>query len=111
MLFGTLLLTPAALVEGLAQAFVQIDERVAALLLFLGILGGALGFFLWTFALSRLSPTQVAVYANVNPMVAAILGVVLLGERFTGLFAVGFVSIVAGVLLVNWPRKNPSLKT
>ncbi|MGD9125344.1 MAG: DMT family transporter [Desulfarculaceae bacterium] len=110
MLFGTLLLIPAALVEGLPQAFIQIDEKVAALLLFLGIMGGALGFFLWTFALTRLSPTQVAVYANVNPMVAAILGVILLGEEFTGLFAVGFVSIVAGVLLVNWPRKNTSLK-
>lgn len=57
MVFGTLLLFPAALVEGLPRAFVQIEGKVAVLILFLGILGGALSFFLWIFALTRLSPT------------------------------------------------------
>ena len=71
----------------------------------MGILGGALGFFLWTFALTRLTPTQVAVYVNVNPMVAIILGAVLLSEKLTGVFIAGFVAVIAGVLFVNWPRK------
>jgi drug/metabolite transporter (DMT)-like permease len=79
--------------------------NLAVLILFLGILGGALGYFLWTFALSRLTPTQVAVYVNVNPMVAIILGAVLLAEKLTGVFAVGFVSVVVGVFFVNWPRR------
>lgn len=105
MVFGTLLLFPAAFVEGLPQAFVQIDGKVAVLILFLGIFGGALGYFLWTFALTRLTPTQVAVYVNVNPMVAIILGVVLLTEKLTGVFVVGFVTVVIGVLFVNWPRR------
>jgi drug/metabolite transporter (DMT)-like permease len=108
MLFGTFLLFPAALVEGLPQAFVRIDGKVAVLILFLGIFGGALGFFLWTFALTRLTPTQVAVYVNVNPMVAIILGAVLLSEKLTGVFIAGFVAVIAGVLFVNWPRKIES---
>jgi len=108
MLFGTFLLFPAALVEGLPQAFVRIDGKVAVLILFLGILGGALGFFLWTFALTRLTPTQVAVYVNVNPIVAIILGAVLLAEKLTGVFVVGFVAVVVGVLFVNWPRRIES---
>jgi len=108
MVFGTLLLFPAALVEGLPQAFVLIDVKVAALIVFLGIFGGALGYFLWTFALTRLTPTQVAVYVNVNPMVAIILGAVLLVEKLTGVFVVGFVAVVVGVLLVNWPRRIES---
>ena len=108
MLFGTFLLFPAALVEGLPQAFVRIDGKVAVLILFLGIFGGALGFFLWTFALTRLTPTQVAVYVNVNPIVAIILGAVLLAEKLTGVFVVGFVAVVVGVLLVNWPRRIES---
>jgi hypothetical protein len=37
MLFGTFLLFPAALVEGLPQSFVRIDEKIALLILFLGI--------------------------------------------------------------------------
>lgn len=71
------------------------------MILFLRIFGGALGYFLWTFALSRLTPTQVAVYVNVNPMVTIILGSVLLAEKLTGVFAVGFVSVVVGVFFVN----------
>jgi len=105
MLFGTFLLFPAALVEGLPQAIVRIDEKIAVLILFLGIFGGALGFFLWTFALTRLTPTQVAVYVNVNPMVAIIMGAVLLAEKLTGVFVVGFVAVVVGVLFVNWPKR------
>ena len=104
MLFGTFLLFPAALVEGLPQVFVRIDGKVAVLILFLGIFGGALGFYLWTFALTRLTPTQVAVYVNVNPIVAILLGAALLAEKLTGVFVVGFVAVVVGVLFVNWPR-------
>ena len=106
MLFGAILLFPAALVEGLPQSFARIDWKLAALVLFLGIFGGALGYFFWTFALARLTPTQVAVYVNVNPMVAIILGAVLLAERLSGVFLVGFTAVVAGVLFVNWPKKN-----
>ena len=83
----------------------RIDGEIAVLILFLGIFGGALGFFLWTFALTRLTPTQVAVYVNVNPMVAIIMGAVLLAEKLTGVFVVGFVAVVVGVLFVNWPKR------
>ena len=55
--------------------------------------------------LTRLTPTQVAVYVNVNPIVAIILGAILLTEKLTGVFVVGFVAVVVGVLFVNWPRK------
>jgi len=45
MMFGTFLLFPAALVEGLPQAFARIDGKVAILIIFLGVFGGALGYF------------------------------------------------------------------
>jgi drug/metabolite transporter (DMT)-like permease len=105
MALGTLLLLPAALTEGLPEALARINGKLAGLVLFLGVLGGALGYFLWTFALSRLTPTRVAVYVNFNPMVATILAAALLTERLTGVFGVGFVAVLGGVLLVNLPRK------
>jgi drug/metabolite transporter (DMT)-like permease len=104
MLFGALLLTPAALVEGLLPALGRLDGGLLALVVFLGVPGGALAFLLWTWALSRLTPTQVAIYVNFNPVVAALLGVWLLGERRSVAFALGFAAVVAGVGLVNWPR-------
>jgi drug/metabolite transporter (DMT)-like permease len=106
MLIGTALLLPVAAAEGLVPAIGRLGGQVLALVVFLGVLGGAAAFLLWTWALSRLTPTQVAVYVNLNPVVAALLGILLLGERRSGLFVLGFAAVVAGVLLVNWPRRR-----
>jgi drug/metabolite transporter (DMT)-like permease len=109
MVLGTMLLLPAALVEGLVGVLPQLDWQTVALLVFLGVFGGALGFFLWTFALTRLTPTQVAVYINLNPLVAMVLAAALLAERLTIIFAVGFGAVLLGVLLVNWPKRREAV--
>jgi drug/metabolite transporter (DMT)-like permease len=103
MSIGTILLLPIALAEGLVDELGQFDPSLAGIVLFLGIPGGAIAFGLWTAALVRLSPTQVTVYINLNPVVAAVLGMVLLSERATPLFLVSFAAVIAGVALVNWP--------
>jgi drug/metabolite transporter (DMT)-like permease len=104
MLFGAVLLLPVALVEGLVPAVARLDWQLLGLVVFLGVLGGSAAFLLWTWALSRITPTQVAVYVNLNPIVAALLGILLLGERRSPMFVLGFVAVVIGVLLVNWPE-------
>jgi drug/metabolite transporter (DMT)-like permease len=106
MLTGAVLLLPAALVEGMVPAIGRLDGQLLGLVAFLGVPGGAMAFLLWTWALSRLTPTQVAVYVNLNPVVAALLGVLLLAERRSGLFLLGFAAVVTGVLLVNWPDRR-----
>ena len=105
MLFGALVLLPAAVVEGIVRAIGDLDRQLLGLVGFLGVLGGSAAFLLWTWALSRLTPTQVAVHVNLNPIVAALLAILLLGERRTGMFLVGFAAVVTGVLLVNWPAR------
>jgi drug/metabolite transporter (DMT)-like permease len=107
MLIGTVILLPAALVEGLVPAIERLDGQLLGVVVFLGVLGGAAAFMLWTWALSRLTPTQVAVYVNLNPIVAALLGALLLGERRSAAFLLGFAAVVTGVLLVNWPGDRP----
>jgi drug/metabolite transporter (DMT)-like permease len=108
MLFGSLVLLPVALAEGIVPAVARLDPQVLGLVVFLGVFGGAAAFLLWTWALSRITPTQVAVYVNLNPIVAALLGILLLGERRSPVFVLGFAAVVIGVLLVNWPggRQN-----
>jgi drug/metabolite transporter (DMT)-like permease len=108
MLFGTLLLLPIALAEGMVPAVARLDWQLLGLVVFLGVLGGAAAFLLWTWALSRITPTQVAVYVNLNPIVAALLGIALLGERRSPMFVLGFAAVVIGVLLVNWPGTRRS---
>jgi drug/metabolite transporter (DMT)-like permease len=100
MLFGSLILTPS--LAGWDPG--AMSRETLALVAFLGIVGGAVAFGLWTIALRRLSPTEVAVYINLNPMAASLLAAVILGERLTSVFAVGFLAVAAGVLIVNWTR-------
>ncbi len=108
MLIGTLFLLPIALWEGILEEFGQLSSSLALIVLFLGIPGGAVAFGMWTAALARLSPTQVAVYVNLNPIVAAMLGVLLLSERVTLVFLLSFATVTAGVGLVNWPERERS---
>ncbi len=102
MACGVVALTPVALVQ---KSFggMRLTSEVIAWVVFLGVFGGALAFLLWTIALSRLSPTAVTVYVNVNPIVATLLAVALLDERVGLLFVAGFAAVAAGVYLVNRP--------
>ena len=106
MLAGVAVLLPLALAEGLPAAVADIDRPTGLLVAFLGIGGGALGFWLISFALARMTPTQAAAYINVNPLIATALGALLLDEALTSGFAVGFALVAAGLLLANWPRAD-----
>ncbi len=111
MLAGTLLLLPAALAEGLLPAIAGLDGRAVALILYLGIPGGALGYYLFSFGLARLTPTQTAVYINLNPLTALALGAALLGERVTPALLAAFAVSLTGIALVNWPARPQAAAT
>ena len=101
MLIGSLLLTPALVIER-SPSFAALSGSTIWIVVFLGILGGALAFSLWTSALRRLSPTQVAVYINLNPIAATLLAATVLHEHLSALFVVGFLGVAAGLMIVNW---------
>ena len=103
MIIGALVLTPAPLFER-APSLASLGGETLAMVIFLGVFGGAMSFSLWTSALRRLSPTQVSVYINLNPIAATLLAAVLLHEHLSGMFAIGFVAVAAGVMIVNWTR-------
>jgi len=107
MLIGALLLSPALLVDRPTRLSALSVETIGVVL-FLGILGGALAFSLWTSALRSLSPTSVAVYINLNPIAATLVAATVLHEQLTLLFMVGFIAVAAGVMIVNW---SPSVPT
>jgi len=105
MLIGVTMLLPLALAEialGNAGGF---SVQNSLLMLYLGSLGMAQ--LMFVFSLTRLSPTQVVIYVNFNPLVATALGAALLEETLTGTFALGATAVIAGAVLVNWPKRTP----
>jgi drug/metabolite transporter (DMT)-like permease len=103
MLFGSLVQLPAAGLEIVRSGLPHFAPQSLGLLIFLALLGGAAAYFLWTAALRRLSATELAVYINMNPLAAALLAALLLGESLTTIYLVALVWVLGGVLLVNWP--------
>ena len=101
MLFGAAALLFPALARDVVGQTGEAPIRSVLLVLYLGIPGGALGYFLITYALSRLSPTQASLYINLNPLFAIALAALLLDEPMTWWFVAGFALVVAGLVLAN----------
>jgi drug/metabolite transporter (DMT)-like permease len=66
---------------------------------YLSIVITAFGYLLWNWALARMPAPRAAIFLSVQPIMGALLGVLLLGEPFTAFTATGGVLIVAGLLL------------
>lgn len=79
----------------------SLDSGALAAVVFLGTAAGAVGFTLWIWALSRSTPTRVAVFFTLNPVSAAVLGLVVLSEPITVPVLVGMVTVLAGIVLTT----------
>ena len=68
---------------------------------YLGVGGGAAAFILWVVALQRATPTRVANTMTVNPIAAALLAALLIGEPITPNLVFGLIAVFAGIWLAT----------
>jgi probable blue pigment (indigoidine) exporter len=100
---GGLFLIPVTLIaEGAPPA---IDGRAALGYLWLGLVGGLIAYVLWFRGIGRLPVTSVAFLAPLSPLVAAVIGVGVLGESMSAVQAVGFALALAAVLAGQLPPR------
>lgn len=59
------------------------------------------GYLLWTYALRRLAAARVAVFTNLQPVVASALAWALLGEQVSAAEALGGALVLAGMVVVQ----------
>ena len=69
----------------------------------LAVVCTAIAFLLFFALIAEVGPVRATVITYVNPAVAALLGVAILGEHFTLGMAVGFVLVLAGSVLATRP--------
>jgi drug/metabolite transporter (DMT)-like permease len=105
MLFGGLIMLVAGTLIG-EWGLVSLHGRGVAALAYLTIVGSVGGFVSYIFALKYLPVSTVSIYAYVNPLIAVILGAMVLGEPFGLRTVVSMAIVFAGVALV----KQPSIK-
>jgi probable blue pigment (indigoidine) exporter len=101
---GGLFLVPVTLLlEGAPPA---IDGRAALGYLWLGLVGGLIAYVLWFRGIGRLPVTSVAFLSPLSPLVAAVIGVAVLGESLSAVQAAGFALALAAVLAGQLPERG-----
>jgi drug/metabolite transporter (DMT)-like permease len=100
MLFGGVALMAAALLmhETTRVAF---SPRSAAALLYLTFVGAIAGFSAYAYALKHLPVATVSLYAYVNPIIAVVLGTLVLQEPFNARMAAAAAVVLACMALVR----------
>lgn len=100
MLFGGIWLIPCSL---LFDNFGNLSwsGEAAISLAYLVVFGSVIAYACYSYALRKLPMTILSLYAYVNPVVAVILGWLVLDEKLNGTIAVAIIITVAGIYVVN----------
>ena len=69
-------------------------------ILYIGICGGALSFFLYAWALGQTAPTTTMILLPLNPIAAARGGAIFLHEKLSISLSLGLALVVVGIVLV-----------
>ena len=101
-LFLGILGTLTGTINAASVASVTASESGILAVLYIGVVGSALTYFLWLWALRHTSPTRVAIGLTMNPVGALVAAVIILDETITFGVWVGLVFIVGGILATNW---------
>ena len=102
MIFAALMCIPALAVTGTdVSVIAQFTSSTWLALAFLGICCSGLAYVFWYIATARISVAEVMVFQFFQPLVGAIVGYFVIGERFTLWLFIGGALIVLGVWTVN----------
>lgn len=77
------------------------SREVLYSMLYLIVFGSIIAYAMYAYALTHLSVTIASMYSYVNPLVAAVLGWIVLSEKLTFQTVVAFLVTIAGIYLVN----------
>ena len=100
MLFGGVVLLAASLALGEASRVVFAPRSTSALV-YLIVVGAIGGFSAYAYALKHLPVATVSLYAYVNPIIAVVLGSLVLQEPFTARIALAAGIVLFGSALVK----------
>lgn len=100
MLFGGIFLIPMSLTFDNYTTIHWSTDMVAALV-YLILFGSVAAYASYSYAIKKLPMTIVSLYAYINPIVAVILGSIVLNERLNLRIGIGISITLAGIYVVN----------
>ena len=110
MIFGGLAMVLIGTVLG-EWGDLRFTTRTAAAELYLILVGSLAGFPAYIYALKHLPVSTVSLYAYVNPVIAVLLGTLLLNEPFGPRIVLGSALVFAGIAVVRgWMQKRATTR-
>ncbi len=100
MLFGGLFLIPLSLLFD-DYATIKWTNEIVFSLFYLMLIGSVAAYACYFYAIGKLPMTIVSLYAYVNPVIAVILGWVILNEKLNAKILIAIVITLLGIYLVN----------
>lgn len=88
----------------------SIPEKSAWSILYLGLLGSAVGFPLYFYLLKKLTPERVAIVTLITPVTALLLGAFLNGEIISSKVVLGTALILSGLAIYEYGKYLPHVK-
>ena len=101
MLFAGIFVTIASMLLHQTTDLLLMPRETWYGLFYLVIIGSVLTYSSYIYAINHLPAARVGVYAYINPMVAILLGNILLSERLSFMIVFGAAVTITGVYLVN----------
>jgi len=105
MLFGGLVMLAVATIAG-EWTRLAFTPRSAGAELYLIVFGSLIGYSSYLYALDQLPVSTVSLYAYVNPVIAVVLGTLLLDEPFGWRVVGASAMVLVGIAIVRW-RPSP----
>jgi drug/metabolite transporter (DMT)-like permease len=100
MLFGGIAMLLVGWADGEVPRLV-FDVRTGSAVAYLILFGSIVGYTAYAYALKHLPLATVSLYAYVNPVIAMVLGTIVLGEPMSARLAVAGAIVLAGIALVR----------
>ena len=100
MFFGAFFLLPMSFLFD-DYTNIQWTSDATYALIYLIIFGSITAYACYSYAVKKLPMTIVSLYAYINPIVAMILGALILGEKFNTRMGIAILVTLAGVYIVN----------
>ena len=109
MLTGGIIVFLISTLKGDYQHIVLADIPFKAfyVFLYLGLIGSMLGYSLFGYLSKELDATLVATYTYVNPLIALILGHLILQEELTKILILASFFILLAVVLITTDKSKP----
>jgi drug/metabolite transporter (DMT)-like permease len=83
----------------------HLSATTIGVLLWQGAAVAGVSYTLWFWVLTRYAAAQLSAFTFVTPLIGVFAAWLVFGETITGGFALAITLVVAGLALVNWPRR------